>query len=127
MFWVSSLNMLRGSPRVEAYAVEDLAARAEAVGAGLGVLVAELVSLAGEVAGPGLAAGSFDEIEQRVCMRGRELLRMVMQHAMDVQAAAERRLPGVIDAAGVARTRAERGHARTVVSSAGPVVVRRVA
>jgi hypothetical protein len=112
---------------VEAYAVEDLAARAEAAGAGLGVLVAELVRLAGDVAGPELAVGSFDEIEQRVCVRGRELLRMVLQHAMDAQAAGERRLAVVTDAAGVARTRVERGHARTVVSSAGPVIVRRLA
>jgi hypothetical protein len=112
---------------VEAYAVRELAASAEALGAGLGVLVAELVSLAGELAGPGLASGSFDEMEQRVSVRGRELLRMVLQHAMDAQASGERRLAGVTDAGGVVRTRAERGHARTVVSSAGPVVVRRMA
>ena len=73
---------------MEAYAVEDLAARAEALGAGLGVLVSALAGLAGELAGPGASAGSFDEIEQRVIVRGRELLRMVMQHALDAQAAA---------------------------------------
>lgn len=127
MFLVSSLNMWRGSPRVEAYAAGELAARAEALEAGLGVLVAELVSLAGEVTGPGLAAGSFGEIEQRVSVRGRELLRMVMQHAMDRQAAGEQRLAGVRDAVGRSRRRAERGHARTVVSLVGPVVVRRMA
>ena len=112
---------------MEAYAVEDLAARAEALGAGLGVLVSALAGLAGELAGPGASAGSFDEIEQRVIVRGRELLRMVMQHALDAQAAGERRLAGVTDAGGTALTRAERGHARTVVSSFGPVIVRRLA
>jgi hypothetical protein len=127
MFLVSSPNMPRGSPRVEAYVVEDLAASAEVLGAGLGALVSELAGLVSELAGPAVAAGSFDEIEQRVRVRGRELLRMVMQHAMDAQAARERRLTGVADAGGRARTRAERGHARTVVSSFGPVVIRRLA
>jgi len=127
MFLVSSQNMRRGSPRVEGYAVEDLAARAEAVEAGLGALVSELAGLVGELAGPAVAAGSFDEIEQRVSVRGRELLRMVMQHVMDVQAAGERRLAGVAGAGGTARTRAERGHARTVVCGVGPVTVRRLA
>ena len=60
-------------------------------------------------------------------MQGRELLRKITQHVMDVRAGREQRLAGVADAAGVARTRAERGHARTVVSQFGPVTVRRMA
>jgi hypothetical protein len=112
---------------VEAYVVQEVAARAEALGTGLGALVGELLGLVGELAGPRVPAGSFDEIEQLVIVRGRELLRMVMQHAMDAQAAGERRLAGVTDAGGVARPRAERGHSRTVVSSVGPVTVRRLA
>ena len=42
-------------------------------------------------------------------------------------AAAEPRLAGVADADGVPRPRAERGHARTMVSQVGPVVVGRMA
>ena len=55
---------------MEAYAAEELAARAEAVEPGFGVLVGELAGLVGELAGlvgelsgAGFAAGSLDEIE----------------------------------------------------------------
>jgi len=80
----------------------------------------------GELAGAG-AAASFDEIEQLVMVRGRELLRKVIQHVMDAGAAAETRLAGVADAAGMPRPRAERGHARAMISQVGPVVVERMA
>lgn len=112
---------------MEAYAVDELVASAEALGAGLGLLVGELVGLVGELTGPGAVAGSFDQVEVRVAERGRELLRMVLQHVLDGQAAGERRLAGVADAQGVGRPWAERGHARTVVSGVGPVTVRRLA
>jgi hypothetical protein len=52
---------------------------------------------------------------------------MVTQRVMDERAAGERRLAEVTGADGVRRTRAERGHARTVVTSSGPVTVRRMA
>jgi hypothetical protein len=70
---------------------------------------------------------SFDEIERQVSEQGRELLRKAAQLVLDVQAGSERRLAGVADAAGVPRTRVERGHARTVVSQLGSVVIRRLA
>jgi hypothetical protein len=107
---------------MEGYAAGTPAASADA---GLAVLVGELTGLVGELAGAG--SSSFDEIEQLVMARGRELLRKVIQHVMDVCAAAEPRLAGVADAAGVPRSRAERGHARTMISQVGPVVVERVA
>ncbi len=112
---------------MEAYAVRELAARAEAVQAGLGVLVGVLAGLAGELTGEGLAAASFDQIEQRVQVQGRELLRMTVQHVLDVRAAGEPRRADVADARGIARPRAERGHVRTVVSVFGPVIIRRMA
>ena len=86
----------------------------------------ELAGLVGGLiaAGPGM---SFDEIERMVSVQGRELLRKVIQYVTDVAADRERRLAGVADAAGVARTRAERGHARTVVSQFGAVTIRRIA
>ena len=37
---------------------------------------------------------SFDEIEQQVMVRGREILRMLVQYVMDARAAAEPRLAG---------------------------------
>ena len=109
---------------MEGYAAGKPAASADA---GLAVLVSELTGLVGELAGAGPAATSFDEIEQLVMVRGRELLRKVIQHVMDACAAAEPRLAGVADAAGVPRPRAERGHARTMVSQVGPVVIGRMA
>jgi hypothetical protein len=112
---------------VEGYAVGELVARADAVAAGLGGPVGELVALAGELTGPGAAQLSFDQIEQQVMVRGREVLRQVTQHVMDARAAAEPRLAEVSGADGVPRRRAERGHARTVVTWFGPVVVRRLA
>lgn len=112
---------------MEGYAVAELAARADAVAPGLGGPVGELVALAGELTGPGAAQMSFDEIEQQVMVRGRELLRMTVQHVMDARAAAEPRRAEVTGADGVPRTRAERGHARTVVTWFGPVVIRRLA
>jgi hypothetical protein len=109
---------------MEEYVAGDPAASGDA---GLAVLTGELAGLVGELAGVGAAVRSFDEIEQLVMVRGRALLGKVVQHVVDAQAAAERRLGGVADAAGVPRTRAERGHARTVVSQFGPVVIRRLA
>ena len=109
---------------MEGYVAGDPAASGDA---GLAVLTGELAGLVGELAGAGAAVRSFDEIEQLVMVRGRALLGKVVQHVVDVQTAAERRLGGVADAAGVPRTRAERGHARTVVSQFGPVVIRRLA
>ena len=112
---------------MEGYAVAELAARADAVVAGLGGPVGELVALAGELTGPGAGQMSFDEIEQQVMVRGREILRMTVQHVMDARAAAEPRRAEVTGADGVPRRRAERGHARTVVTWFGPVVIRRLA
>ena len=119
--------MRKGSLEVEGYAVGGLAARADAVAAGLGGLVGELVALAAGLTGPDAAQLSLDEIEQQVMVRGREVLRMLVQHVMDARAAAEPRRAEITGADGVRRTRAERGHARTVVTWFGPVVVRRLA
>jgi hypothetical protein len=112
---------------VEGYAVGELAARADVVAPGLGGPVGELVALAGELTGPDSAQLSFDQIEQQVIVRGREVLRMTVQHVMDARAAAEPRRAEVTGADGVPRTRVERGHARTVLTWFGPVIVRRMA
>ena len=75
---------------MEGYAAGGRGASADA---GLAVLMGELAGLACELAGAG-AARSFDEIEQQVMVRGRVLLRKLIQHVVDGQAAAERRLAG---------------------------------
>ncbi len=126
MVLMCEVGTREGKPRVEGYAVNGLAVSGEPVAAGLGALVGELAGLVGGLiaAGPGM---SFDEIERMVSVQGRELLRKVIQYVTDVAADRERRLAGVADAAGVARTRAERGHARTVVSQFGAVTIRRMA
>ena len=111
---------------MEAYAVGRPAASANVLAVGMDALVGELARLVSDLTA-GTAARSFDEIEQLVIVRGRELLRMITEHVADGLAAGERRLAEVTGADGVPRRRAERGHARTVVTWFGPVAVRRVA
>jgi len=108
---------------VEQYGLDELAASAEAVLAGLGPLVAGLAGLAAEAG----RAVTLDAMEVLVTERGRELLRGVVQLGLDAQADGEVRLAGVTGADGVRRGRAERGHARPVVTTLGEVVVRRIA
>jgi hypothetical protein len=107
---------------VEEYGLDALAATAEAVVAGLGPLAVRLAGLAGEAG----RAVTLDAMELLVVEQGRELLRGVLQLCLDGQAAGEARLPQVTGADGVTRTRAERGHARSVVTRLGEVSVRRI-
>ena len=127
MVLVCGLGQAEGKPRMEGYAAGELAASADAVAPGTGALVGELLGMVGGLTGPQATGLSFDEIEQQIMVRGRELLRLVTQHVMDARAAGEPRLAQVTGADGVPRTRAERGHARTVVTWFGPVVIRRMA
>jgi hypothetical protein len=108
---------------VEEYGFDGLAASADAVMAGLGLLVSGLARLA-------VAAGravTLAEMELLASGQGREILRGVVQLSLDAQAAAEVRLARVTGADGVPRTRAERGHRATVVTTLGAVGVRRIA
>src|SRR5689334_20745229 len=102
--WCPSQNVRKGSLKVEGYAVAELAARADVVAPGLGRPVGKLVALAGELTGPGAGRRSFDEIEQKVIVQGRELLQVILQYVMDQLAAAEPRLRQVTGADGVRRT-----------------------
>jgi hypothetical protein len=107
---------------VEEYGLDELAATAEAVMAGLGPLAAGLARLA-------VAAGqavTLADMELLAVEQGRELLRGLVQLALDGQAEREVRLPQVTGADGVARARAERGHARLVATRLGKVIVRRI-
>jgi len=108
---------------VEEYGLDELAASAEAVVAGLGPLAAGLARLAGEAG----RAVTLDAMEVLVLERGRELLRGLVQLSLDGQAEREVRVPQVTGQDGVTRTRAERGHDRPVVTRLGEVRVRRIA
>jgi hypothetical protein len=107
---------------MELYGLDELAASAEAVLAGLGPLAVGLARLAGEAGG----AVTLDAMEQLVAGRGRELLRGLVQLALDGQAEREVRVPQLTGTDGVARRRAERDHGRTVVTRLGEVRVRRI-
>jgi hypothetical protein len=107
---------------VEEYGLDELAASAEAVLAGLGPLAAGLARLAVQAAG----VVTLDEIEVLVAGQGRELLRGVVQLCLDVQADAEVRVPAVTGADGVRRGQARHGCARDVLTGLGEVVVRRI-
>jgi hypothetical protein len=111
---------------VEEYVLDALVASVELVVPGLGSLAGMLARLVGGLAGPGSAGMSLDAMEDLVVVRGRELLCAVLQHGLDAQAAAEVRLAGVAGADEIMRVRAERGHARTVITTVGKVTVRRI-
>src|SRR5689334_17948868 len=111
-----------GKPQMEQYGLEELAASAEAVLAGLGPLAAGLARLAVEAG----RAGTLDAMEAQVVERGRELLGGGVQLGVDTQAAAEVRVPAVTGADGVPRRQVRRGQARTVVTRLGEVTVRRI-
>src|SRR5215469_3939906 len=117
------IGTAEGKPQVEGYGLDALAASADAVMAGLGPLAAGLARLA-------VAAGravTLAEIESLASEQGREILRGVVQLSLDTQAAAEVRRAEVTGADGVPRTRAERGHSLTVVTTVGQVRVARIA
>jgi hypothetical protein len=107
---------------VEQYGLDALAASAEAVVAGLGPLAAGLAGLAVEAS----RAVTLDAMEGLVIERGTGLLRGLVQLGLDAQADAEVRVAEVTGADGVRRGRAERGHARPMVTRLGKVKVRRI-
>jgi hypothetical protein len=109
-------------PQVEQYGLDELAASAESVMAGLAPLAVRLAWLAVEAS----RAVTLDAMEVLVTGRGRELLLGLVQLGVDTQAAGEVRLARVTGEDGVPRTRAERGHTRTIVTTLGAVKVPRI-
>ena len=107
---------------MEGYGLEGLAASAESVVPGLGPLAVALAGLAAEAG----RAVTLEAMESLVTERGRELLCGLVQLGLDAQAEGEVRLPQVTGADGVPRRLAERGHARTVVTRLGEVIVQRI-
>ena len=74
------------------------------------------------------AAGlQHGELEEQLDVRGRELLRRLFQDRLDLMAAREERRHDVTGEDGVARTRAEKGRTRPLVTKFGQVGVSRIA
>ena len=122
MVLTCEIGIAEGKPLMEQYGLDELAASADAVVPGLGPLAAGLARLAVEAG----RAVTLDAMELLVTGRGRELLCGLVQLALDAQAGREVRLAQVTGTDGVRRGRAERGHARPVVTRLGKVVVRRI-
>ena len=70
---------------------------------------------------------SHGELESRLCVDGRELLRQLFQDHLDVRAGRETRLECVVDANGVPRGAAEPAHERRLTTVFGDVEVARIA
>src|SRR5215468_7150622 len=120
MVLTCEIGIAEGKPLMEQYGLDELAASADAVVSGLGPLAAGLARLAVEAG----RAVTLEEMELLVIGQGRDLLCGLLQLSLDGQAAAEARVPRVTGTDGVRRARAERGHARTIVTRLGKVVVR---
>ena len=74
------------------------------------------------------AAGlQHGELEEQLDVRGRDLLRQLFQDRLDASAAREVRRHDVAGEDGVARTRAERGRTRPLMTKFGQVSVSRIA
>ena len=78
-------------------------------------------------AGADAAGSGHAALEKELAVRGREIARLLLQDHLDARAAAEPRRARVTGPDGVARTRAEPGHARALASVLGPVRVTRIA
>jgi hypothetical protein len=77
---------------------------------------------------PEEAAGrQHAELEDRLDVRGRELLRRLLRDRLDLTAAREERRHDVTGEDGIVRTRAEKGRARPLVTRFGQVGVSRIA
>jgi hypothetical protein len=87
-------------------------------------LFATAVGWLGEDESAGLAHG---DLETEVAARFLDLARQAVQDHLDLRAAGEELLTGVVDAAGVARGRVETGRERVLATIFGDVVVDRVA
>ena len=81
----------------------------------------------GWLSGPEAAGLGLAGLEDQLAVRGREIQQRLLQDHLFARAAAEPRLARVTGPDGVVRTRAERGHARTLASVFGPVVASRIA
>ena len=87
----------------------------------------QVETMVGWLKGDEAAALSHGDLETRLASDGRELLRRMMQDHLDRRAEKEVRLDEVLDAEGTPHRSAESGHARTLRTIFGEVVVERIA
>ncbi|WP_407918485.1 ISKra4 family transposase [Kitasatospora sp. NE20-6] len=83
--------------------------------------------VAGDLAGPDAAALTHSALEDLLAARMREVTRQLFQDHLDLRAVREERVGEVVDAAGVGRTRIERGRARILATVFGKVTATRIA
>jgi hypothetical protein len=108
--------------------VQAYAQRVEQViEAGFGESLGRSLELLLWLAGPQAARLWHAELESQLVVRGREVLRQAQQDHLDRRQATERRLPGVVDAGGVARVRVEPDRSRGLATVVGQVRVGRLA
>jgi hypothetical protein len=81
----------------------------------------------GWLAGEEAAGLEHAALEEQIMARGREMQRLLLQEHLDARAAREQPLAQVTGPDGIARTRAETGHTRSLASVFGPVQVSRIA
>jgi hypothetical protein len=95
----------------------------------LGPLVSTLLQVTLGLGGRAAAGTvSLGEAEEELRIRGRDLMRATLQAVVDAASAATERVPGgVAGPGGVARTRVEDGHVRTVATVFGRISVDRLA
>jgi hypothetical protein len=84
-------------------------------------------SLIGFLDGTDAAGLSHAELEERLDVHGRELLRCLLDDHLALRALREQRLEQVVGDEGTARTRVEPGHARALETVFGTVSVERLA
>lgn len=84
-------------------------------------------SVVGMLAGPEAAGLSHADLEDHLAVRGRELVRCLLQDHLSLRAVRERRVRRVIGADGVERRAVERGRQRGLLSVFGEVTVERMA
>ena len=85
------------------------------------------MQIEGWLDGPQAAALDHAGLEDLLQVRGRELLRLLLQDHLDLRTAREQRLAGVSGADGILRRRAEQGHRRGLATVFGQVMVSRIA
>ena len=83
--------------------------------------------LVGFLQGGEAAAAPHAELEHRVSLDGREVLRLAFQGHLDLRACSEQRVEEVTDASGLPRGSAEAGHERVLTTVFGEVTVSRLA
>jgi hypothetical protein len=83
--------------------------------------------IVGWLEGPQAGRLAHGELEERLDVEGRELLRQMLQDHLDVRAQREPRLEAVVGADGMARGSVEAGHGRVLLTMFAKVQVARLA